>query len=407
MKTRTKIMILLAIVLTFGAYLFRDNNYFFEILLLLDGIILGIVYKAFSSEPYIPSRRRIIITDNYDDSVKSIYDFLEWMVNEKKVCQKITLYVKDELNENDYNLISHYGLTDPSPMYGPLVFDDFRKILRNMENPKYDKNINRSSINENKQGFLVREKVVSRAVFKYEEKLTKNSKDKIIHAALYVNWVEKPQEFSPEQKAQLCEYKDEILVAVKKIKGPSRKRQIANHRELESRRWIDNHILSDAYKDFERLLLKATYTFLDGIEPKHLRLIIAWENDDSFFIFMDDYQGDLEIGKFLYDKNGGKLLNEEMENFIKVIDHTRPLYLEGEYGRRIIVPIKGPQRLSGKTNSVKKENILGILSVESYQEKLEPEMVKPLCSLAEHFGMIKEALNTRYGVVDDQRTKAN
>lgn len=398
MKTRTRIMIVLIIALALAAYLFRENNYIVGILLLVDGAILGTVLNVFVTASYIPSRRRIIISENYDDSVKSIATFLRWMVDEKQICHKITLYVKDELDENDYNLIAHYGLTDASPMYGPLVFDDFKKKLGAIDTKHYEPNVSRSSNDEKKKGFIFRENVVSHAIFKYEEKLSKNTNDKIIHAAVYFNWVEKPQEFLLAQQKELEEYKDELLPAARKLNDSSPKGQKAKHRELETRRWIDDHILSNDYIKFERLLLKAMYTFLSGIEARKLRIVVAWNNDDSFCIFLDDFQSDLEIRNYLEDKfEKGILQKKEKENYLTVIEHG-PLYLLSEkYGRQIIVPIKGPRRLSGITDSNKKENILGVLSIESYQDKLESEMVKPLCSLADHFGMIKEALNTRYG----------
>ena len=121
-----------------AAYFFSDGSPLKPILnrgiyAILSTIIKVAVSKVLDSS----SMPRIKTYSDYDKNVKEIDNFLQWLVKSKKACDLVTLYVRDEMDDNEFNLIANQGLYDNSPMYGPLVFDDFRLNLDKAESESF------------------------------------------------------------------------------------------------------------------------------------------------------------------------------------------------------------------------------------------------------------------------------
>lgn len=438
-------------ILSYFAPYFNNNSLAFTFIAGIGMFFITTIIACLIDRQIIPwCWFRIKIYSNYDKSVQKIDECLEWLVR-KNICDLVTLYIRDTIIKNDYNLIAHYGLSEPEPMYGPIVFDDFRKRLEKQKSEVFIKTIpDTERRKENVLGFRKRERIVSRSYFKLEE-------NGIVEAALYFNW-RNEQSFSDSQKETLRKYKDRIFAAVKKIKGVSTNRQQAIIDELSTRRWIDYSIMRNEYADnFQLLISKALYKFLDKIDSAELRIIIAKKSKVCFKLtnqslqylefeglpndvisqlesiknqefrgrenFLNNLQ--LKIGdgqtvryesrilkyaicfikkEYGYSSEIGitpsnePISEKEQDNYRWVFNSTRPKFIneQGSSRQIIVVPIKAPsQILANNQDESRKEDILGIIHVECTKGKLTREMVKPLCFLANHFGRIKEVSYTQ------------
>ena len=116
-------------ILSYFAPYFNNNSLAFTFIAGIGMFFITTIIACLIDRQIIPwCWFRIKIYSNYDKSVQKIDECLEWLVR-KNICDLVTLYIRDTIIKNDYNLIAHYGLSEPEPMYGPIVFDDFRKRL--------------------------------------------------------------------------------------------------------------------------------------------------------------------------------------------------------------------------------------------------------------------------------------
>jgi hypothetical protein len=323
----------------------------------------------------IESLPKIRTYPDYDRSVEQIRQYLKWLVKTENACDLVTLYVRDEMDKNEFNLIAHEGLYDVSPMYGPLVFDDFRLNLDSAEHESFATKIAPTK-RGNRHGFRAREDIVSRAHFKLDDR------NKDAYAALYLNW-RSEQQFADLQVKGLRQHKDRIFSAVNKLKGISLTRQW-NNAELQARRWIDQTILRKDYQSLDDLIVEGIYRFFEDFDKKEMfRIVIARLQNGRLRYerknYMDPYGRQLK----------STLSKEDKGLYRWVVKTTRPRFLsftlekDGQAHKiyKIVVPIRLPAHLS---------TCIGAVSIECVHKPLTPEMVKPLCYLVDHFGRIEE-----------------
>lgn len=339
---------------------------------LITGIITTIGKRAVEWVLDHSSMPRIKTYSDYDKSMQEIDRFLQWLVKSKKACDLATLYIRDEMDNNEFNIIANQGLYDSSPMYGPLVFDDFRLNLDKAESESFVETIN-SAQGENPKGFRTRENVISRASFKLADK------DGSSLAALYLNWRNK-QEFTDKKKKELAYYKNHIFTAVQKIEGISIKRQLLNNAELRTRRWIDYNVTQKKYKDLDELIFESIYRFLEDFDRSKLMIEIARPDADNFVIKKKDYMTSYGMP---YTHRSDS--NDEISDFRWVFETTRPKFLSSSLDHKnnaykIILPIRLLSDLS---------KCIGVVLIECAYKPLFPEMVKPLCYLVDHFSRIE------------------
>lgn len=323
----------------------------------------------------------IKIYSDYDKNVQEIDKFLQWLVKTVKVCDLATLYVRDELDNKEFAIIANHGLNDSSPMYGPLVFDDFRLSLGKAEEESFVEEVS-STQGENPKGFRVREKVVSLASFKLADKHGNSL------AALYLNWRNK-QEFTAKKKRELAQYKKKIFNAIEKIEGISIKRQVSNNAELRVRRWIDYHAAEKNYKDLDELIFESIYRyfefesiyrFFEDVDRSMFKIEIWRPDDNGFSINKKDYVTPYGVP---YTHKSDPNVDEPHIRF--VIETTRPKFLSNSLDHKnnaykIIIPIRLLSDLS---------KCSGAILIECVYKLFFPEMVKPLCHLADHFSRIE------------------
>lgn len=369
-------------------YIFSNYSiYIISVMIIVIGIFIS---KMREPSPNIGQTSEMEPYSDYDKKVQEIANYLKTIVD-SKVCDLATIYIRDEIDTGEFNLIAHYGLHYSSPMYGPLVFDDFRHNLERARNEIFVSKV--ATSNENKKGFKVREEVASRASFKL------NDENGSPFAALYLNW-RKNQTFPKPQKKVLNEHKNWIFSMVEKFEGTSKDRQLADNAELRARRWIDYNITMDKFKNFDQLIFETIYHFLEEIDRRDLSIEIATKNNGDFISKQSPYQIKYDINLIKPNSTNNESLYEW------VIDTTRPIYLSPDENvksgntnssenntenaldikssdYKIIVPIRSPSNLS---------ECQKVILIEC-PKALKPDMVKPLCYLADHFGRIEEERN--------------
>jgi hypothetical protein len=219
---------------------------------------------------------------------------------------------------------------------------------------------------ENPNGFKARERVVSRVRFKLSDKRSEPL------AALYLNW-RTEQKFPDKKKKELYLYRKHIFSAIKKLQGISKKRQLWNYAELRSRRWIDYHSTHKRYRDINKLIFESIYHFLDDFDRSELRIEVWAPEEES---------GRLKIIDKRDYKTPGLVSNDNETHTKWVFDTTRPKFLAGSSNKpyRIVIPIRLLSDLS---------KCGGVVLIECAFRALVPEMVKPLCYLADHFSRIE------------------
>ena len=322
-----------------------------------------------------------------DQSLEAVDRFVRWLF-EKEVCDLTTLYLRDEMDPDEFDLISNYGLDYIYPMYGPLVFDDVRKNLdqadpeqyvaevstqngKEHENVKDDQGT-KTKNSEHNEGFVSRERVKARVRFVLKDK------EGCALAAWYLNW-RNTQDFTKNRKEELQRFRNQIFSAVEKIRGISKKRQDVYNLELRTRRWIDYNVFKDEYEDVNELMFGAIYSFFENYKPTDLRIKVGTFHDDSL-----TYEE--KIYKRPYGLDYPKILKSSKENsdIMWVVKTTRPMFgskpaRNKNEAHRIIVPIRLYSNI---------EECVGVVLVESNHKPFVPEMVKPLCFLADHFSRI-------------------
>src|SRR5258706_5844853 len=277
----------------------------------LGAIVVQGIQSVLDSKPMLP----IQTYSDYEKSVQAIDEFLRWLIESEQVCDLVTLYVRDEMDKKEFNIIANQGLWDSSPMYGPLVFDDFR-----LRPGKVDIECSYEPIiptqDENPKGFRARENILSRASFK----LPDNNKNSL--ATLYLNWRNK-QEFTVKKKEELDKYVKEILSAVEKIDGISIKRQMSNNAELRVRRWIDYHGTEKRYKDHNELIFESIYRFFEDIDRSMFRIEIWRPDSDNFTMKKKDYMRPHYDIPYPHRSDS----NDDESDIRWVIETTRPKFL--------------------------------------------------------------------------------
>lgn len=329
----------------------------------------------------------------YEIYIQEISNYLDWMIR-AEICDAIILYVRDEIYSDEFNIIGHKGLRDSSPMYGPLVHNDFRNKLNTLEIERYipkiisAENEKTEDIKENKPGiisvengrpekFRARESVKAMVHFK----LNDENADPL--AVIYLNWRE-PQNFSAEKKNELVKHKESIFAAIKKLEGTSIKRQESLNAELRARRWIDYNKMNAKYENnVNELIFEAFLSFFEDFDRSKLNIEIATKQGNRVYVSgKKDYLS--YFGLRMPIKNEEK---SNLANFEWVIKTTKPLCLNKPSNNssmvyKIIVAVRLPSSELKSANRA--------ISIECVYKSLHQDMVKPLCYLADHIGRIED-----------------
>ncbi|KAA3617985.1 MAG: hypothetical protein DWQ05_08025 [Calditrichaeota bacterium] len=341
-------------------------------IIIAGGALAYLFWELLTKLYHFWGKRKIKSFPDYKKSVEAIEKYLRELVKKEKKCDIAILYVRDELYPDEYNLVTQFGIGDLSPMFGPLVYNDYRIKKVDEALPEVFENIT-----GNQTEFQLRESVRALAKFKLEE-LNNQNKSK---AVLYLNW-RNEQSFTDEEKKEILMCKEQIFNAVKKLKGESNEWRRWNNKELWARRWIDVHL--HEYRNLLNLFIKTIDLFLDHINENDLSIIIATKVKSTINYFGRKLNTSMinEIEHSFIDESIIKELNW-------VIKTTRPkfLFTLGQEtttlnARKIIIPIR---------LSTKKDRCKSAIYIQCSTNILTPEMVKPLCFLADHFGCIEES----------------
>ncbi len=375
-------LILLSIVLlVWGKYLEGEVDYFIwqkqvGFGVLTAAIILFVSHIA-NYFLLIQKQKIKIVKYNYEESIAAVRAYIKQLVEEEEAVDAITLYIADEDLKDEYNLIAYAGLRDPTPMFGPVVYDDFRKTLNGKADEHWELSIPPiEDTNENKEnsgGFREREGVKSRVTFILRD----DKKDPLV--ALFFNWRSSKEHYHESKKTQKREYANVIFEAIKKSPAPGRNsistvkiifslcEQIKREKlNLNGGIIANNEIITTyIYRYFDELKI---------ISRGALRIMLIKKENEKYKLISGKNYGEKSLPS-IKEQNKLKLhldwvLNTTRSKFI--IDKENP-------GGLIIIPIRKRQG--------KQEESFGLISIECQDPgKLEEYMVKNLYLLADEFG---------------------
>ena len=287
---------------------------------------------------------------DYDDAMDSIREHLKELERLMQV-NVITFYVRDYAAPKDaidFYLEATHGLRDPAPMYGPVVFDDYR--TKRFAADEFDSDMGErmkkaidDKVETRARTFIGREKILSGATFRHPDS------DGGVKALLHLNWRSK-QEFSSQRKDELREHAAAVFRLLPRRPSISIERARLLTKELRARRYLDT--------------VKADTSLGDTIRG-------------AIGQFFERDQTTLAIELCVPDK----ARHAVDPNWKWVYTTTKPLFLKSddEYAS-IVVPMRIPPR---------REKCKGVIVISERgdgRDQLKPQMVRPLCSLADTFG---------------------
>lgn len=351
-------------------------------------ITLYLIY--FNNES--PQKHMPILTRpvDYDESMDEIKVLCDWIIK-SGYCQKITLYVRDELTMDEYNIEVCKGLTDPSPMYGHLVWNDFRIEIDKKAKITFPGKPHYRYIFENpitvSTAFSDREGITSRACFVIGDEGDK--KEPRNKAQLFFNWTNNDDGIQSNGEDKFIKFAESIFENIEitiKEKSMSRRRHIFTGRELYARRILENN----RYLDHKTIEAKSTH-FMSVLhrffkdEKDHLDIKIKPSDSPKTWAELVPNPRFLDC-------------NVCPGHCAKVSKDTRPLFIQnfkinvGDKGETKVDFIIVPIREHGSTLS--ENRCYGFVCIASpHGGVLKNEMVRPLCSLADNFSLhVKEDL---------------
>ena len=305
----------------------------------------------------------------YDDAIKNIRSFLNELERKKKV-NVITFYVRDYAAPRDaidFYIEENIGLSDPAPIFGPIVFDDFRK-REFAESDRFNEDMtaqwkvaSEETIAGRATTFVGREGIRASATFSHFDEL-----DSGVKALLNLNWRE-VQTFSEERKRQLRADAATVFSLLPTRPAISLKRSRLLTKELRARRFLGaaGGNGTSPVEQCERIR-KSLAQFFEP-DSKDVDIEVIYLEEDHAVKWRNDTQ------------HGIKCAAEPNWTWVQMT--TKPLFLKSATERSsIIVPMRIPPGL----NSCK--GVIAIKERASGFGTLESDMVRPLCSLADTFG---------------------
>jgi hypothetical protein len=337
-----------------------------QVRLLWDQLVEGLT----RAKQLVPDK-----SDDYEDAIKYIREYLKTLQETGQV-DIVTFYVRDYATPSeaiDYYIESALGLRDPAPMFGPIVYDDFRNRKERevftenkkakMESAKAD------AIEGRAKKFVGREEIVANATFRHVDA------DCDVRALLNLNW-RSDRKFTAEEKQRWRDVANSVfgLLPNKPFISLVRARMLT--KELRARRYLGSAELDGAPDADPHRRIRQALTRFFGPQERDLAIhIVSLEN---------------EVATKWEDDGAGMPCTVEPDwKWVK--ETTKPLFYQSDIdapgpGRRdrstFIVPMRVPPGLRTCNG------IMLISERDAGLDVLESAMVRPLCSLGDTFGEI-------------------